>query len=87
VIATKLLTDLERDGVRITREGDSLRIDAPEDFDLDPWLPRLSALKPALLCALDWYAAVTARDGFDRERARVLYERLTALEQFAGGGT
>jgi hypothetical protein len=81
VIATRFLTDLEQAGARLRREGDSLRIDAPQALDLAPWLPRLIALKPVLLAALDWYAAVTVREGFDRDRVDRLYVRLGSLER------
>lgn len=80
MITAKLLAELERANVRLMRDGDGLRIDAPQDFDLSPWLPKLKEWKPALLAALDWHEAVTVAKGFDRERADMLYARLVTLE-------
>lgn len=80
-MTTTLLAELERAGVRLARDGDNLTIDAPAEFDLAPWLPRLKVLKLPLLAAIDWYAAVTARIGFDYHRANLLYVRLAKLER------
>lgn len=79
----RILAELERAGVRLQRDGDTLEIDSPADFDLTPWLPVLTVWKPALLAALDWHAEATRPEGFSRELSDRLYARLIALESAA----
>lgn len=79
----RLLAELERAKVTLQRDGDTLEIRAPEDFDLAPWLPVLTVWKPALLAALDWHSEATRLEGFNRELADRLYARLTELESAA----
>lgn len=84
MIASAFLSELERAGVTLRRDGEHLRVRAAPGACIERYRARIATLKPALLAALDWHAEVIRTKGFDRARADWLYARLRAQEVAPG---
>lgn len=81
MIASAFLAELERAGVRLEREGEQVRYRTAPGVSIDPYRARIAALKPALLAALDWHAAVwLPPEQFNRPEADRLHAVLLAQE-------
>jgi fumarylacetoacetate (FAA) hydrolase family protein len=77
--AAALRAEMETAGIRVFRDGASLRVEVLSDVTLDPYRQRVRESKPTLLAVLQLQeqiveAATVAQSAFDR----AAYDRLWA---------
>jgi hypothetical protein len=82
--AAALLAQLEAAGVRITREGDTLRVRGMSGVDPAPYREQITAHKPALLALLRLQeeivaTATVATEAFDRQHYDTLWVQWHSL--------